>query len=134
MKAFVIFPTICVFVLSLTLLKLLGEIKPKISLLRSTIVTVVFGGLMTWLSVEIFVFLYFANFLGAIVCIPCLTYLTPRLFRSNSNKKIFWISLVGLGIVSTAVTMGVAWFLILFSFLNNPMDPPTNKEGTEIKK
>lgn len=132
MTAFVIFPTICVLVLTLTLLTLGGLSRPRVVLL-STLITATFGGLMTWLSVEVFTFLYYSNFLGVLMCIPCLTYLANRLFTYNSNKITFWIRIVGLGIVSTAATLGLAWSLILFSFINNPMDPATNKERVEIE-
>ena len=119
MKAFVIFPTICVFVLTLTLVTLGGQSRPR-TILWSTVVTASFGGLMTWLSFEVFAFLYFSNFIGVLVCIPCLTYLTNRLFSSDSNKIMFWIRIPGLGVVSTTVTLILAWYLILFSFINNP--------------
>ena len=132
MKAFVIFPTICVFVLALTLLTLGGQPRLRAFPL-SSLGAVTFGGLMTWMSVEVFTFLYFSNFIGVLVCIPCLTYLTSQLFTDNSNKMTFWLRIVGLGIVSTAVTLGLAWYLILFSFINNPMDPATDKERVEIK-
>jgi len=131
MKAFVIFPTICVFVLTLTLLKLGGQVRPRTSLFWSIIVTSVFGGLMTWFSFETFQFLYFANFVGILICIPCITYLTNKLFASNVDKRIYWTRIIGLGLASTAVTILVGGALIFFSFLNNPMDPVTNKEQTE---
>jgi hypothetical protein len=133
MKAFVIFPTICVFLLTMTLLTLDGQTKQRTTLLWSVMVTALFGGLMTWFSVDVFAFLYYSNFIGVLVCIPCLTYLTNRLLSKNLDKKINWIRVLGLGILSTVVTITTAGFLILISFLNNPMDPPTNKQSTEEK-
>ena len=131
MKAFVIFPTICVFVLTLTLLKLNGQLRPRTSLLWTIIVTSFFGGLMTLFSSETFQFLYFANFVGILVCVPCITYLTNKLFTNNVDKRIYWTIIIGLGLASTAVTILIGGALIFFSFLNNPMDPATNKEKTE---
>ena len=131
MKAFVIFPTICVFLLTLTLLTLDGQMKARTTLFCSVIVTVLFGGLMTWFSVDAFFYLYYSNFIGVLVCIPCLTYLTNRLLSKNFDKRMSWIRVLGLGILSTLVTLATAGFFILFSFLNNPMDPPTNKQSTE---
>src|SRR6266850_101897 len=96
--------TICVYVLTLSLVTLGGQSRPR-TILWSTLVTATFGGLMTWLSVEAFTFLYFSNFIGVLICIPCLTYLTNRLFSLDSNKKTFWIRILGLGVVSTAVTL-----------------------------
>lgn len=131
MKAFVIFPTICVFLLITTLLTLDGQTKSRTTWFLSVIVTVLFGGLMTWFSVDVFIFLYYTNFIGVLVCIPCLTYLTNRLLNKNVDKGTNWIRVLGLGVIATVVTVATAGFLILFSFLNNPMDPPTNKQSTE---
>ena len=131
MKAFVVFPTICVFVLMLTLLKLNGQIRRRTSLLWTMMVTSIFGGIMTWFSFETFQFLYFANFVGILVCIPCITYLINRLFTRNVNKRIYWTRIIGLGLASTVLTIAVAGTLIFLSFLYNPMDPITNKEQTE---
>ena len=94
-------------------------------------VTVLFGGLMTWFSVDAFVFLYYFNFMGVFVCIPCLTYLTNRLLSKSLDKRINWFRILGLGILSTVVTVATAGFLIFMSFMYNPMDPPTNEQPTE---
>jgi hypothetical protein len=131
MKVFVIFPTICIFLLTMTLLTLDGQTKRRTTLLWSSIVTVLFGGLMTWFSVDAFVFLYYSNFIGVLVCIPCLTYLTNRLLNKTLDKRVNWIRVLGLGILSTVVTVATAGFLIFMSFMYNPMDPPTNKQTTE---
>jgi hypothetical protein len=131
MKAFVIFPTVCVFLLTLTLLRLKGQMKPMTTLLWSIIVTAVFAGLTTWFSLAVFEFLYYSNFLGIVVCIPCLTYLTNQLFSSKLNQGTNWVRVMGLGIISTVATIATAGFLIFISFMHNPMDPPTNKQSTE---
>ncbi|PSR55088.1 hypothetical protein AHMF7605_17045 [Adhaeribacter arboris] len=130
MKAFIIFPTICVFIVTLTFLILNGLSRVRI-IFWSTLMTAIWGGFMAWLSFEVFTFLYYSNFLGVLVCIPCLTYLSNRLFPDNSNKRMVWMRLVGLGVLSTVVTIATAGFLILVSFINNPMDPPMNKQQTE---
>jgi hypothetical protein len=131
MKAFVIFPTICVFLLATTLLTLDAQTKWRTTLLWSGILTILFGGLMTWFSVDAFFFLYYSNFIGVLVCIPCLTYLTNRLLNKTSDKRANWIGILGIGIVSTVLTAATAGFLIFMSFMYNPMDPPTNKQSTE---
>jgi hypothetical protein len=131
MKAFVIFPTICVFLLTMTLLTLARQTKRRTILLWPDIVTVLFAGLMTWLSVDAFVFLYYSNFIGVLVCIPCLTYLTNQLLNRTLDKRVNRIGVLGLGILSTAVTVATAVFFIFMSFMYNPMDPPTNKQSTE---
>ena len=115
MKAFVIFPTICVFVLTMTLLTLDGQTKSRTTFLWSAIVTVLFGGLKTWFSVDFFFFLYYSNFIGVLVCVPCLTYLTNRLLSKKLDKRTNWILVLGLGIISTVVTIATAGFLNLFS-------------------
>lgn len=127
MKAFVIFPTICVFFLTMTLLMLVGQTKPKLKLLWSILVTVLFGGFMTWFSVDVFVFLYYSNFIGLLVCISCLTYLANRGFSKTLNNRVNWFRILGLRIMSIAVTVVIAGFLIFIAFLFNPMDPPINK-------
>ena len=131
MKAFVIFPTICVFLLTLTLMTLHKQTRHRTTLLWSVMVTVLFGSLMTWFSVDAFVFLYYSNFIGVLLCIPCLTYLTNRLFNKTQNKNTNWIRLFGLGMLSTVVAVATAGFLIFMSFMYNPMDPPTNTQSTE---
>jgi hypothetical protein len=125
MKAFVLFPTICIFVFSLTLLKLNGQTKSWIVLSWATIVTATFGGLMILYSVEVFEFLFYSNFLGVLVCIPCLTYLLNKLFKKNFNQRVYLLRVVGLSFVSTLITAVIAGTLILFAFINNPMDPPS---------
>ena len=88
---------------------------------------------MTLFSVEAFEFLYYANFFGVLICIPCLTYLANGLFNDKSNKVILWLRIALLGVISTAVTLGLAWYLVLFSFINNPMDPATKESQQEIE-
>lgn len=131
MKSFVIFPTICIFLLTMTLLTLGGQTKRRATLLWSGIVTVLFAGLMTWFSLDAFVFLYYSNFIGVLVSIPCLTYLTNQFVTKTLDKRVNWIGLLGLGILSTVVTVATAGFLIFMSFMYNPMDPPINKQSTE---
>jgi hypothetical protein len=104
--------------------------KPTTVLLWSIIATAVFAGLKTWFSLAVFEFLYYSNFLGVVVCIPCLTYLTNQLF-SQPEERTNWVRALGLGIISTVVTIATAGFLIFISIMHNPMDPPTNKQSTE---
>jgi hypothetical protein len=131
MKAFVIFPTICVFLLTMTLLALDGQTKQRTKLISSIIVTALFGGLMTWFSLDAFLFLYYLNFIGVLISIPCLTYLTYRLLSKNQDEGVNWIRVLGLGILSTVVTVATAGFLIFMSFMYNPMDPPIKEQSTE---
>lgn len=131
MKAFVIFPAICVFLFTKTLFTLDGQTKRGTTLLWTVAVIVLFGGLMTWFSVDVFVFLYYANFIGVLVCIPCLTYLSYRLLNKTLGERVNWIAVLGLGILSTVVTVAAAGYLFLASFIQNPMDPPTKKQDTE---
>jgi hypothetical protein len=101
MKTFVLFPTICVFVLTLTLLKLNGQTKSWIVFGWAIIVTATFGRVMTLYSVEVSELLYYSNFLGVLICIPCLTYLANKLFKKNSNQRIYLLRVVGLSFIST---------------------------------
>lgn len=131
MKAFAIFPIICIFLLTLTLLSLGGQAKHRTALLWSVLVTGLLGGLLIWFSVDVFPFLYYLNFIGVFICIPCLTYLTNRVVSKTQPGRVNWIRLLGIGIVSTVVTIVVAGFLIFMSFLFNPMDPPLNNQTQE---
>jgi len=122
MKTFVIFPTICIFALTMTLLKLNGQLSLRKILLWSTVATAVFSGLMVWFSVEAFFFLYYAHFLGGIVLIPCLTYLIYTL-SNNTSGKIEWIRILGFGLVSTFLTIIIFSLSMFFSLSYHPMDP-----------
>lgn len=90
----------------------------------------IFGGLMTWISVDVFFFLYYMNFVGVIILIPCLTYLTDKLFRDNSDK-IKWLRILGLGLVSTILTIVIFATSMFFSIAYNPMDPAPKQEQKE---
>ena len=127
MKAFAIFPTICIFLLTLTLLHARGEKKPKMKLGWSFLVTIIFGGVMTMFSGYIFKFLFYANFLAAIFIIPCLTYLSNKCFPVVTGKK-YWLRIVALGLISTVVTSTLFGATMIFSLLNNPMDPITQEQ------
>jgi len=131
MKAFVIFPTICVFILILTLFKLNGQVKSRITLLWTIIVTSLFGGLMTWFSIDTFLFLYYGNFLGVFILIPCLTYLSYRLFLDKSEIT-FW-RVLGLGFASTVLTLIIFGSAMFIALAYNPMDPGTRQEQKEYE-
>ncbi len=122
MKVFVIFPAICLFALVFTILRI-GLIRPWTALLWSTLLTAIFGGLMAFYSVQVFYFLYYANFIGCFILIPCLTYLMNKSFKNNSSH-LKWVKIIGLGLVSSVLTIAVAGFLFFISLLYNPMDPP----------
>ncbi|SRR5258705_12579672 len=131
MKAFAIFPTICVFTMTLTLFNLDKQIKFQKSLIIATTFTVIFGGLMIRYSLSTFYFLYFFNVIGVLVLIPCLTYWINRAFRTTQNTGINWIRILGLGLVSTVLSLVLCGALTLLSFFFNPMDPP-RKETEKI--
>lgn len=122
MKTLGIFPAISLFALTLTLLRFDPQIKTRTVLLWSAIVTILFGGLMTWFSVQVFFFVYYANFLGVIILIPCLTYLTNKLFKDSTNK-IKRIRLLGLGLAATVLTIAMFATSMSISFAYNSMDP-----------
>ncbi len=136
MKAFVLFPTLCVFVFTLTLLKLNRQTKSWIVFSWAIVVTATFGGVMTFYSVEIFEFLFYSTFIGVLICIPCLTYLLNKLFKHNSNRRVYLLRVVGLSVASTLVTATIAGMLILFAFINNPMDPPSieSMQNIDVEK
>jgi hypothetical protein len=132
MKTFVIFPTICVFLLTLTLLTLDRQMTPKRVFIWSILVTTLFGGLLTWFSVDAFFFLYYSNFLSVLIVIPCLTFLTNKILPDRWIKNA-WIRLVGLGVLSTIVTLLIFGTAMFFSFASNPMDPAPRQEQEKTK-
>ena len=131
MKAFVIFPTICVFLLALVTFKLSIQDKHRTRLLFSIFATALIGGVMTWYSVYFFRFLLYAYFIGVLVCIASLTFLGNQLLSKSQDKGVNWIRLLGLGILSTIVTIVIAGYLFLISCIYNPMDPAANKNPAE---
>ena len=127
MKTFVIFPTICVFLLTLTLLNVSGQRNQLRIFILTGLITIIFGGLMTLFSVDVFTFLYYSNFISVLIAIPCLTYLTNKMFPDISGKK-FWFRVFGLGIASTVLTLLIFGTAMFFSFAYNPMDPAPRQE------
>jgi hypothetical protein len=93
------------------------------------LVTCILGGLLTFYSVELFTPLYYFNFVSVIISIPCLTYLTNKLF--SDYKKASWGRLLGLGIISTVLTVTLFLTIMLASFIQNPMDPIDKNIQTE---
>jgi hypothetical protein len=132
MKTFAVFPTICVFSLTLTLLTVGGQLRAQTALLWSIMMTVIFGELMTWFSEDVFFFLYYANFLGVIILIPCFTYLANKLFKDTPNK-IKWFRILGLGLASTILTIAIFVTSMFFSFTSNPMNPAPRQGQNKSK-
>jgi len=127
MKTFVIFPTICVLLLALTLLTLQGRMTPRRIFTWSILATTIFGGLLSWFSVDAFFFLYYGNFLSVLIVIPCLTFLSNRIVPYSWVKNV-WIRLFGLGVISVFVTLIIFVTTMFFSLANNLTDPEPNQE------
>lgn len=125
-KAFIIFPTICVFVLALTFLKLSGKIKTLWAIAWSVLIAGTFAGVIISYSDNAFSSLYYFNYSAVIITIPCLTYLI------NNNLPIvygrqFWFRLLGLSLLATLLTAIIFGASMFFSLANNPMDNPAPK-------
>lgn len=127
MKTFVIFPTICVFLLTLTLLTLNGQMTSKRIFVWSILIATLFGGLLKWFSVDAFFLLYYGNFLSVLLVIPCLTFLTNKILPESWIENP-WMRLAGLGVLSIIVTLLVFGTAMFFSFASNPMDPVPRQE------
>lgn len=132
MKTFAIFPTISVFIITFSLLKSESDFGLKKELLWSLLVTILFGVIMTIFSAELFYLLYYSNFLLALALIPFLTYLINAHLPKSSGKTL-WIRLFAIGVISTALSLTLFGASMLYSFLNNPMDPAPRKEQNEIR-
>jgi hypothetical protein len=87
--------------------------------------TSILGGLLILYSVELFELLFYSNFISVVIIIPCLTYLTNKLFPNY--KKASWIRLLGLGIISTVLTVTLFLTTMLAAGIQNPMDPIDKK-------
>ena len=118
MKTFVIFPTICVSILTWTLLSLLGQMKRRTKFVLTILATIIFGGLMTWFSVDLLVFLYFSNFVSIILVIPCMTYL---IYNWLPNQKIEgkYLRIFAIGLLSTVLTLAIFGTAMFFALAYN---------------
>lgn len=121
MKTFVIFPALCVFISAWTLLIKEVSVRPMKKVMWTTLATVVFAGMMVMFSNEVFLFLYYSNFLSVLIIVPCLTYLVNRALPTISGK-MFWLRLLGLGFASSILTVAVFVVAMFFSFAYNPME------------
>jgi hypothetical protein len=127
MKAFVIFPTICVFILTSSILKNQSDLGTKKNLFWSFTTTIIFcglviGALRIFKAAEFAFLLMLSNVVFALIVIPILTFLINDLFP-NATGKILWIRLFGIGVVATAVTAALFGASMIFALMNNPMDP-----------
>ena len=122
MIASVIFPTICIFILILSMLKFLefpSNLYKKIFF--SLLLAGIFFGSMMMNPSSYFDFLYFSNFISVLILIPCLTYLISRLMPRFLNKY-FWLRLFTILLFSTIITLIVFGISFFFLLANNPMD------------
>ena len=113
-----IFPTICVSILTWTLLSLLGQMKRRTKFVLTILATIIFGGLMTWFSVDLLVFLYFSNFVSIILVIPCMTYL---IYNWLPNQKIEgkYLRIFAIGLLSTVLTLAIFGTAMFFALAYN---------------
>ena len=121
MKTFAIFPTICIFVATASLLKIEGQLGNRKVLLWSVSATLGLGGIFTIFSVELFFFLYYFNFISVIIIIPCLISLINKSLPKVSGAP-YWLRLAGIGLAATIVTVLVFAGCMFLSLASNPMD------------
>ncbi len=122
MKAFAIFPTICVFALTLTLYNFDRQIKFRNTLLIAFFFAIVFGSYMTFYSSKLFPILYVVNIFGVFILTPCLTYWVSKLISSIGSKKVYWMKIIGVGIASALLSSFLFVLLMWNAFLHNPTD------------
>lgn len=125
MKSFAIFPNITIFLITLTLLNVNRQTGKLRIIGWTTFVTFILGVLLTLYSSELFRLLYYFNFISLIISIPCLTYLANKVFPDY--KKASWARLLGIGIISTVLTVTLFLTTMLAAFIQNPMDPIDKK-------
>jgi len=123
MKAFAIFPTLCLFILILTILKVFNfPTKNIFRLLLSFAIALIFLVTTILNSIEMFTFLYFGNFLSVIIIIPCMTYLLSSTISKKRTER-YWLKITLICISITIITVLTFAITFFYSMLNNPMDP-----------
>ena len=122
MKAFAIFPTICIFVMVLTILRILEFPSTWLmKILLSFLAAGLFTGFVLMNSLNYFEFLYFFNFVSVLIIVPCLTYIA-NVSIHGFLEKIYLLRLFVLFLLSTIVTLIVFGISFFISVANNPMD------------
>lgn len=122
MKSFAIFPTISIFILTFTLLRMNWEFPTKKNLIWSFLITFILGGLLIIFAIDVFILLYLSNFVFALILIPFLTFLLNDFFPETTGGKL-WIRLFGMGLIATAITLTLLGTTFFLAIANNPMDP-----------
>jgi len=123
MKAFAIFPTLCIFILALAIFKALNFPSRKLyRQLSAVALTIVFSVTMVLNSSEMFTFLYFGGFISVILIILSMTYLMGSMIEKKPPKR-YWILITLLFLSITLITTSVFIMTFIYSMLNNPMDP-----------
>jgi hypothetical protein len=125
MKAFAIFPTISVFILTFSILKGQSGYGTKKNLFWSSLLTIGFVGLIIGglkIFHELAWLLMLSNVVFALILIPILTF-TINDFFPVATETILWIRLFGIGLVSIIITAALLGASMFLAFANNPMDP-----------
>jgi MFS family permease len=130
MKAFAIFLTICVFILTFSILKSQSDLGTKKNLFWSLTTMVIFCGLVIGILTTLkqeelagFAFLLMlSNVVFALVLIPILTFLMNDWIPTTTGTML-WIRLFVFGLMSIAITGALFGASLLFALANNPMDP-----------
>jgi hypothetical protein len=122
MKSFVIFPTICIFILSFAVLRINKETSIVRNFIFSFLVAGILGGLLLVFSTEVFMLLYLGNFVFVLVLIPFLTFLVDDFLPQVAGRKL-WIRLFGIGLLATITTLALFAATFFYALSNNPMDP-----------
>jgi hypothetical protein len=121
MKAFVIFPSISVFIITLTIFRIknLPLVWGKRALL-SLVVAFLFALLMVFTIEYLFMLVYYFNLICVILLIPSLSYLAYKYFN-HFLPTHYIIKLIVLSIISTLLILMIFGFSVFISILFNPM-------------
>lgn len=118
MKTFAIFPSIAIFLFSLTLFRVVGKGFGIVATLISTLVAC----LLVIYSRQIFELLFYSNFISVIIVMPCLTYLGYS-FLSKKSGVAFRIKIIGIAVAAALITGALFAATMFFALMNNPMHP-----------
>jgi hypothetical protein len=120
---FVVFPSIGIFISSLTIFRIFDfPLKWTRKLVLSILLTGMFAIYMTLNSEKYFNFLYALNFISIIIIVPGLTYLSSFLIPRFMSKK-YWLRHFILFLFSTIFTLLIFGVLFFISMASNAYIP-----------
>lgn len=124
MEEFAIFPSISFLIAVFATFKVIKfdiSLPTKVSV--GCLFSAIFISAMVIFAEQLFLLLYYVNFLCIPLTILSLTYLSLSLFPNFLRQQTILRTLI-YGLISAALTISTFAFSFLYSMISNPMDPP----------